>query len=250
MIRILPRVPLWLGALLVGACAAQPPAAPTLAERPAAEALPPMIQQLLDALPHDAAVWDAYLADDARYVSEAGEVATKAELLEGFRPFPPGLSGSIRVQDPRISEHGGVATAVFDAVERQTVFDQTIEVYYLCSQVWRRDGGRWRLWLAHTAVRAQDPAPQRVDARRLRDFAGTYELGAWRYRVEARDDALFGGNPAGGEPQGLIPVGDNVFVEAGNPLGMLRIFVRGKGGKVERMIVRRKFADLEWKRLP
>ena len=62
---------------------------------PAAQAIPPMTQRLLDALPHDRTPWQRYLSDRAVYVSEAGVVATKSELLEGFAPFPEGLSGSI-----------------------------------------------------------------------------------------------------------------------------------------------------------
>lgn len=246
------RGALALAAATLLGCAAVPPAPapPDVDRRPAAEALPALAQKLLDALPHDAAVWERHVAPEALYVSEAGDVATRAELLEGFRPFPPGFSGSIRVQDARVSDFGEFATIVFDALERQRVYDQDIEVRYLSSQVWRREQGRWRLVLAQAAVRARDPAPTPVDARRLRDFAGTYALSGQRQlAVEARDGTLFAG-PPGTELKPLIPVGDNVFAEPGHPLGVLRIFVRGKGGKADRMIQRRKHADLEWRRVP
>lgn len=243
----------WLvpaAAALIGCAGVPPSPAPTEVDQaPAAEALPVLAQQLLDALPHDAAVWERYVAPQALYVSEAGDVATRAELLEGFRPFPPGLSGSIRVHDPRVTDFGEFATIVFDALEHQRVYGQAIEVRYLSSQVWRREHGRWRMVLAQAAVRATDPAPTPADVRRFKDFVGTYALSGQReFTVEVRDGTLFGGSP-GTELKALIPVGDNVFAERGNPLGLLRIFVRGKGGKVDRMIQRRKHADLEWRRV-
>jgi hypothetical protein len=221
-----------------------------LETRPAAQALPTMIQQLLSALPADSLPWKRYLSDRAVYVSEAGDVATKSELLSAFRPFPPGLSGSIKVKNPAITEHGDVAIVVFDADETQTIFDQKIEVAYFGTHVWHRESGRWRLIAAQAAVRAKDPPPLPVDARRLDDYAGTYGLSdTWRYRVEARGDTLLGGSP-GRELEALIPIGENVFADRGSSLGVLRMFVRGPDGKVARMVQRRKFAYLDWKRLP
>jgi hypothetical protein len=235
-------------ALILAACALRP-AAPVPDAGPAAEVLRRLAQEMLDALPHDPAPWQRYVSERAVYVSEAGDIATKAELLEGFRPFPPGLSGSLKVQEARVEDFGDLATLVFEALERQGIFGQEIEVRYLGSQTWRREDGRWRLVLAHNAVRARDPPATPGQARRLRDFAGTYALGAWRLQVEVRDGTLAAGTP-GGALRPLIAVGDNVFVEAGHPLAILRIFVRGSDGRVAKMIQRRKFADVEWTRLP
>lgn len=81
--------------LLAGACAAS--VAPAFVESgqeldklPAAQAIPGITQQLVDALPGNPAVWRRYLSEQVVFVSETGEVANKAELLEGFAPFPPG----------------------------------------------------------------------------------------------------------------------------------------------------------------
>lgn len=247
-------------ALLLGACAGTPPGPGAAAanpgtdpvadvdQRPAAEALPLLAQLLLNALPHDAAVWQRYVSERATYVSETGETATKAELLEGFGPFPPGLSGSLEVREPKVTEAGDAATIVFRAHERQSVFGQSIEVDYRGSQVWQREDGRWRLLLAQTVVLARDPAPQPVPARALRAYAGAYQLGPRRYEVEVRGAELHGGSPGRLVP--LLAVGDNVFAESGNPLGVIRIFVRDGKGRVIRMIQRRKHADLAWDKVP
>lgn len=235
--------------VVLAGCVSATPGSQELDTRPAAEAIPVMTQQLMDALPHDTAVWEQYLSEHAVYVAEGGEVATKKELLEGFGPFPEGLRGSIKVVNPRISELGEVAISVFDANEEQTVYDQNIKVNYRSTHTWRRENGRWRLIAAQNLVLAMDPPAMPIDTKRLTDFAGTYDLsGKRRYRVEVKGDSLVGGRE-GGDLKPLIPVGDNVFVEAGSSLGVLRIFVRGPGGTVQRMVQRRKFADLDWKRV-
>jgi Domain of unknown function (DUF4440) len=215
----------------------------------AAEALPALAQQLMDALPADSSVWARYLSERAVYVGEGGEVLHKKELLEGFGPFPPGLKGSIEVKNPRITEFGDVAVIVFDAMETQTVFDQNIDVHYLSTFTWHREAGCWRVISAQTNVVAKDPPALPIDTARLDAYVGTYQLSAERrFRVERRSDALFGGRE-GSEPASLIAVGDNVFADAGSNLGILRVFVTGADGKVNRMLVRRKFADLSWRRV-
>jgi ketosteroid isomerase-like protein len=217
---------------------------------PAAQAIPAITQLLMNALPSDAAVWRHYLSEHAVYVAESGEVVGKAELLEGFAPFPPGLAGSIEVRNPRITDLGDLAISVFDAHEKQKVYDQNIEVDYRSTHTWRREDGKWRLVAAQTVVLAKDPPALPIDTRRLGDYVGAYELsGQRRYCVAQRGEALVGGRE-GAEPTPLIAVGDNVFVDAGSNLGILRVFVRGRDGAVERMVQRRKFADTDWLRLP
>jgi hypothetical protein len=218
--------------------------------KPAAEAIPALTQRLMDALPGDVTIWQRYLSDRVIYVSETGEVANKKELLEAFTPFPQGIAGSIAVRNVRVTEFGNTAVSVFDAHERQTVYDQQIEVNYRSTHTWQRENGRWRLIAAQNVVLAKDPPALPIDTRRLADYAGTYELsGKRQYLVEQRGNTLVGGR-ANSELTLLVPIGDNVFVEAGSNLGILRIFVRGQTGAVERMVQRRKFADLDWVRVP
>jgi len=217
---------------------------------PAARALPALTQELMNALPGDSTVWERYLSDRAVYVGEDAAVMSKQELLHGFGPFPPGMSGSIEVKNPRVTEFGDVAVLVFEGDEQETVYDQHIEVKYLSTFTWQREDGRWRLIAAQTLVVPKDPTPTPIDARRLDAYVGTYELsGQRRYRVERRDDALVGG-AENGELKPLIAVGENVFVDASSNIETLRIFVIESDGSVKRMLVRRKFADLTWLRIP
>ncbi len=212
---------------------------------PASEIIPAATQQLMDALPADSAVWQRYMSERGIYVGEAGDIATKQELLESFMPFPEGLAGSIKVRTFKLTDFGGVAVHVFHADEKQTVYNQQIEVSYLSTHTWRCEDGEWRLIAAQNLVLARDPAALPVAAR-LEDYAGTYDLaGKRRYRIEQRGEGLVGGRE-GGELTPLIPVGDNVFVDSGSNLGILRIFVRDANGTVQRMVQRRKFADVTW----
>lgn len=214
----------------------------------AEQIIPRATQELLDALPHNAAVWQRYLSDRVVYVSEAGDVATKQEVLEGFAPFPEGITGSIKVKTVKLSVHGDVAVHVFEAHETQTIYGQPIEVNYRSTHTWRLENGEWRVIAAHNLVLARDPAPVPIRAS-LADYVGTYDLaGKRRYRVERRGDVLVGGRE-GGELRPLIAVGENVFFDAGSNLGILRIFLRGDGG-ITGMVQRRKFADTTWTKLP
>lgn len=231
------------------ACCARADQPADIDSAPAAQAIPALTQQLMDAVPAHAEVWQRYLSERASFVDESGEVSGKADLLEAFAPFPPGLSGSIEVRDLKLTEFDDVVVSSFKAHERQTVYDQHIEVDYCVTHTWRREQGLWRLALTHSAVVARDPAALPVNTARFKDYAGIYELsGKRRYQVELRDGNLAGG-AQGGALKPLIAVGDNVFADAGSPLGVLRIFVRGRGGKIERMVQRRKFADVDWLRV-
>lgn len=231
----------------VTAIAAAPP--DTIDQLPAARAIPILTQRLMDAIPGEPAVWQRYLSDSAFFVSEDGEVLGKQALLAELRPFPEGLSGTIEVKALKIVPLGELAVSTFEAHELEAVYDQKIEVLYRTTHTWRRERGRWRLVAAQNVVVAHDPKPMPVALESLSAFAGLYDLsGKRRYRVERRGDALVGGRE-GGALAPLIPVGENVFADSGSTLGVLRIFVRGKSGAVERMVQRRKFADLDWMRV-
>ncbi len=238
--------------LLSMALAAPVPAATldSLETLPARQALPALVQRLMGALPADSAVWQRLLSDSAVYLDESGEVLHKRELLGSFRPFPAGIHGSIDVTQPEVIDLGDVATCVFTANEREEVFGQSIAVGYRGCHTWRRESGRWRLVSAGTLVLARDPAPYPVTAATLRRYVGHYVLGNTRtFHVEARGDTLFGRSVSGARTR-LIPIGENVFVDAGDPLAIVRIFVRGANGTFDRMIQRRKFADLVWRKAP
>jgi len=222
----------------------------TLERGPAAAALPAITQSLYDALaPGDKKVWERYLSPRFEQIDESGAHLARAKLLADLDPLPTGLSGSIVVDHTQVSDFGGFAVIRYDLDERERVYDQDLHVLYRATDTWRRESGKWRMVASQIMVLAQDPPPTPVSAALLADYAGLYDLsGKRRYRVALQGDGLTLGRE-GREAKPLIAVGDNVFVGQGDPLAILYIFVRGADGKVQRMVERRKFADLQMPRI-
>lgn len=218
---------------------------------PAQTALPVLCQELMNALPGDSLLWSHYFSDRGVFVDEGGEVLTKQKLIHGMGPFPAGLSGNITVQNPRVTDYGDVAVVVFDADETETIYDQNLRVKYLSTYTWRKEDKKWRVIAAQTMVQAQDPPPTPVSSARFQALSGMYELsgGKRRYFIDQHGTKLMGG-PSDNDLKPLIPIGENVFVRGGDNLAQLIIFPIEPNGTVTRMIVRRKFADLVWKKVP
>ncbi len=216
---------------------------------PAATALPAITQKMFDALaPGDKAVWERYLSPRFVEIDESGARLERDKLMADFGPLPPGLSGSILVQNAQVSDFGAFAVIRYDLDEHEQYFDQALHVLYRATDTWRREGGKWRMVASQVMVVAQNPPPTPLNAALLSDYAGLYDLSGRKQRVEVRGGQLFEGRD-GRELKPLIAVGDNVFVGQGDPLAILYIFVRGADGKVQRLLERRKFADLQMTRL-
>ena len=78
-------------------------------------------QEMVDAIAAGGAqVWDRYVDEKAVYTAEDGSVLTKAELVEGIKPLPPGVSGTIKVTDFKVTQHGDVAIASYLNDEHET----------------------------------------------------------------------------------------------------------------------------------
>lgn len=221
-----------------------------LERAPAAQALPALTQKLCDAVaPGDKTVWLRYLSDRFEVIDESGAHMNKAQLMEGFGPLPPGLSGSIAVKNPQVADFGSFALIRYDMDEHEQVFDQALHVLYRATDTWHREDGKWRQVSSQVMVVAQDPPALPVNAALLADDVGIYTVsGKWRYHVERRGDGLVFGRE-GRDLEPLIAVADNVFVLQGDPLAIQYIFLRGADGKVQRLVERRKFADLQMTRL-
>ena len=221
-----------------------------LERAPAAVALPAITQKLFDAVaPGDRLPWERYLSPRFEQIDESGAHLPRAKLMADFGPLPPGLSGSIAIQNAQVSDFGAFAVIRYDMDEHESVFDQNLHVLYRATDTWRRESGKWRMVASQVMVIAQDPPALPFNSALLADYAGLYDLGGKRqYRVAVQGDHLAEGRD-GRELTPLIAVGDNVFVAHGDPLAIQYIFVRGADGKVQRMVERRKFADLQMPRI-
>jgi hypothetical protein len=245
------RIAPLLGCALLCAGTARGAALSDLERAPAAQALPALTQRLCDALaPGDKGPWLRLLSARFEQVDESGAHLDKKQLLDGLQPLPPGLSGTIEVQQARVADFGGFAVVRYDLDENEQVFDQHLHVLYRATDVWRREQGRWRQVSQQIMTVAQDPRPLPLDAARLDGYVGLYSIsGHWNYRVE-RQGAGLSLRREGHDPKPMIAMGDNVFVTQGDPLAIQYIFLPGSGGKAQRIVERRKFADLEMVRVP
>src|SRR5262245_56454695 len=77
-----------------------------------ADVLRRQTKELIDAITSGtASVWEKYLDPEARYIDESGDVQTKKDMVDGIKPLPEGISGSIEIQSFDVVVHGDVAVA-------------------------------------------------------------------------------------------------------------------------------------------
>ena len=89
-------------------------------------------QELCDAVTAgDSTVWDRYLAPDASYADENGALNSKAQLLQGIKPLPKGISGKLEVAHFEVHPHGETAIATYEIDETEEYFGQVIHARYL-----------------------------------------------------------------------------------------------------------------------
>src|SRR5437763_1676323 len=103
-------------------------------------------QALLDAVtagdPH---IWDRYLDPQIIYISEAGEIETKAQLLAEVTPLPAGISGSIAIGKFEVRQHGDTAVVLHVDEEDESYFGHKLHAQYLNVATWRFTNGDWTL---------------------------------------------------------------------------------------------------------
>src|SRR5262245_46356146 len=207
-------------------------------------------QALMDAVATgDKTVWDRFLDERCIYTSEEGEVLTKQELLKQLTGLPPGLSGTIKVEELTLQEYPTFAVVRFVANEEESVFGQLLKTKYRVTDTFRRDSSDWKLIASHLSIVTANPPSQAVSKETWPRLAGDYKLmpDGWTFHVVLRDGNLFGGRNAN-KLELLIPMASNVFVRQG-ALGEL-IFVSDKDGTATRIVDLRKFQPLVWTRVP
>ncbi len=205
-------------------------------------------QALMDAVGRgDKTPWERVMDASCVVTTEEGEVIDRRQFLDGIRPLPAGLSGSITVRDLTVQEFPSFAVARFLADESESVFGQALATQYRITDTFRRDGTSWRMVASHASVVTRDPPAQDVSKADWPRFAGTYRLlpDGWSFTVALDKGTLLGGrDPTKLKP--FVPLGPNVFVLSGS-LGEW-IFVT-ENGRTDRVVNVRKFEPLVWTRV-
>jgi hypothetical protein len=203
-------------------------------------------QEMLDAVAlGDAAVWDRYLDPQITYVSEAGEVETKAQLLAELKPLPAGISGKIALGRFEVRQHGDTAVVLHLDEEYEDYFGHQIHARYLNTATWRLGPGGWKLIGMQVLATLIDPPAIALPAAQLDEYAGTYQLtDAIHYTVRRDGDHLIGERTGRPAQELRIEARDVMFV-AGQPRSR-KIFQRDAQGRITGFADRREGRDVVW----
>lgn len=207
-------------------------------------------QELVDAVSSGkSAVWERYLDENVRYVDESGAVSTKKQMVEGIRPLPDGVSGTIEVRDFDASVHGDVAVATYVLDENESYHGHKLHCQYRETDTWKKTSGGWRLIAAQVLALRTDPPAVVLPGALRSEYCGRYELASGiTYEIVAKGDALEG-TRSGRKPEELRAEAPDVLFVPGDPR-YRRIFLRGPDGRITGFAERREAWDIVWTRLP
>ncbi len=208
-------------------------------------------QALVDALPTgDKGVWENALTDDAVIIDEFGRVAHKADTVASIHAFPKGLAGSIELRDPHVQQYGDTAILQVEEYERETVFGQQLVVRYQSLLTFVKQAGAWKLAGYEDVTLPTEPPTLAVADLAPGDYTGSYRYAPERtWKVDSAQGELSIVTRAGAPANRLQPIGKDVFMGSDDERNLF-IFRRDAQGKVNALIERRKFNDLQLERLP
>jgi ketosteroid isomerase-like protein len=195
------------------------------------------------------AVWERYLDPSVIYVDENGNVSTKKEMVEGIKPLPSGVSGSIRVTGFRAAVEGDLAVASHVDDENENYHGHALHCQYRTTDTWRRTPDGWKLVAGQVLALRVDPPSVPIAETLAREYCGRYALTPEiAYEIRLRDGALEG-ERTGKKPEPLLGEAPDVLFVPGQPR-YRKIFQRGPDGKITGFVERREAWDIFWKRAP
>jgi hypothetical protein len=233
--------------LVLSAVLAVVPAPP---EQGVPELLRRQTQELFDAISSGSREpWEKYLDADVRYGDESGAVAGKKEMVEGVRPLPAGVSGTIRVTDFDAALHGDVAVATYATDEHEAFHGAQLHCRYRSVDTWKKTPDGWRLVAAQVLALREDPPAVPLVAAARAEYVGRYALPdglGYEIRANASGDGLEGVQD-GRKPEALLVEAPDVLFVPGKPRYRY-LMRRDAAGHVDALIQRREAWDLVWAR--
>lgn len=205
-------------------------------------------QELMDAVaPGNQEPWKKYFADDATYFDEKGRAMDKAALVKDVTPMPEGYSGTIGVKNAKSHIFPDTAILSYDLDETETVHGQHMTARYHGTDTWIRRNGKWQIVAGQMLRYYEDPASGILDAAKIKQFLGTYQLSAGTARDVTFDGKDVFMQRTGRDKELLISEGSDVFFRKGVE-GRI-VFRRGVAGAPDVLIDRRNNEDIVWKRV-
>jgi ketosteroid isomerase-like protein len=220
----------------------------------AAENVPDLLkrqtQEMVDAIATGkAAVWDRYLDEGVRYVDESGTVLTKKQMVEGTKPLPEGVTGTIKVIGFDAVVHGDVAVATYVNDEYEDFHGHKLHCQYRTTDTWMKTRAGWRLIAAQVLALRTDPPPAALSASLRGEYCGRYSLTPEiAYEIRCNGETLEG-QQTGRKPEELRAEAPDVLYVPGRPRYRY-VFLRDAAGKITGFAQRREAWDLVWKRAP
>ena len=241
-----PFFPLMTGAFLL----LHGVAAPASAADSVRDVLRRQTRELVDAIAAGAAlVWERYLDENVRYVDESGKVLTKKEMVEGTKPLPEGVSGTIKIVDYDAVVHGNAAVATYINDEDEVFHGHKLHCRYRTTDTWIQTPNGWRLIAAQVLALREEPPAVALAASLRAEYCGSYALTpSIAYEIRCKGDALEG-QQTGRKAEELRAEAPDVLFVPGRPRYRY-VFLRGADGKITGLAQRREAWDLVWKRLP
>jgi hypothetical protein len=232
------------GAVLLSAATATP------ATEDAGAVLHRQTQELMDAITHgSAAVWDRYLDAKSIYTAEDGTLQTKAQMVEGTKPLPAGVSGNIKVIDFKATVHGPVAITNYVSDEHEDYHGHKLHCQYRTTDTWLKTPAGWRLVAGQVLALRTDPPAVGLSARQAAEYVGRYALTpAITYEIRRQGEGLVG-QQSGRAAEPLKAEAPDVLFVPGKTR-YRKIFKRAPDGHVTGFAERREAWDIDWKRLP
>ena len=218
----------------------------------AAETVPDTLrrqtQELVDAIgTGSGAIWDRYLDERVSYVDESGTVMTKKQMVDGTKPLPEGVSGSIRVTGFDSVVHGDVAVATYVDDENEDFHGHKLHCQYRTTDTWLKTVKGWRLIASQVLALRTNPPAVALAASLRGEYCGRYALTpAIAYEIRCNGDTLEG-QQTGRKTEALHAEAPDVLFVPGKPRYRY-VFLRDVGGKITGFAQRREAWDLVWKR--
>ena len=206
-------------------------------------------QAMVDAIaPGQTAIWQRNVDDRASFTDENGVLQTKAQLLSGLKPLPPGLSGNIQVTEWKATLVGDAAITTYIEDEHENYHGQHLHALYRTTDTWLKEPAGWRLVAEQTIALQQDPPAMALPVAALDQYAGRYTAGqGYIYTITRSDNQLMGA-AAGGKPQALKAELADVLFTPGQPRTR-KIFQRDAHGNVTGFLSRREERAVVWTKL-
>jgi hypothetical protein len=169
-------------------------------------------------------------------------------MVEGTKPLPDGVSGSIRVTEFDAAVHGDVAVATHVDDENEDYHGHKLHCQYRTTDTWIKTPAGWRLIAGQVLALRTDPPAASIAPALRQEYCGSYALAPGiTYEIRCKGEA-FEGQQTGRKAEELRTEAPDVLFVPGKPR-YRKIFQRGPGGKITGFVERREAWDLPWTRM-